>query len=162
MKYPFVLDMRDFCTDALKARLDANRAAIVAQLASKPEEKQAPQEDAPAAGAPADDDAMDTAADKDKAHETTPPEPLVYHNPHGLYELTAVLTHKGRTADSGHYVSWVHRAGDEWLKYDDDKVSVVNADEIKKLVGGGDWHIAYMALYRTLTAAEAMPHFRKE
>lgn len=25
----------------------------------------------------------------------------------GIYELVAVLTHKGRSADSGHYVAWV-------------------------------------------------------
>lgn len=27
--------------------------------------------------------------------------------PIGKYELVAVLTHKGRTADSGHYIAWV-------------------------------------------------------
>lgn len=25
----------------------------------------------------------------------------------GVYDLVAVLTHKGRSADSGHYVGWV-------------------------------------------------------
>lgn len=25
----------------------------------------------------------------------------------GVYDLVAVLTHKGRSADSGHYVAWV-------------------------------------------------------
>ena len=29
----------------------------------------------------------------------------------GRYELAAVLTHKGRSADSGHYVSWVKQVG---------------------------------------------------
>ena len=29
----------------------------------------------------------------------------------GNYELIAVLTHKGRTSDSGHYVGWVHKKG---------------------------------------------------
>ena len=29
----------------------------------------------------------------------------------GNYELVAVLTHKGRSADSGHYVSWIHKTG---------------------------------------------------
>jgi hypothetical protein len=35
---------------------------------------------------------------------------------------------------------------DKWLKYDDDKVSFVNDEEIKKLSGkgGGDWHMAYL------------------
>lgn len=27
--------------------------------------------------------------------------------PTGVYDLVAVLTHKGRSADSGHYVGWV-------------------------------------------------------
>ena len=26
----------------------------------------------------------------------------------GNYELVAIVTHKGRSADGGHYVSWVH------------------------------------------------------
>lgn len=30
----------------------------------------------------------------------------------GNYELVAVVTHKGRSADGGHYVSWVHHQGD--------------------------------------------------
>lgn len=29
----------------------------------------------------------------------------------GNYQLIGVLTHKGRSADSGHYVSWVHKSG---------------------------------------------------
>lgn len=36
---------------------------------------------------------------------------------------------------------------DEWVKFDDDKVSVVSPDDILKLSGGGDWHIAYVLLY---------------
>jgi len=69
----------------------------------------------------------------------------------GLYELFAVLSHKGRSADYGHYISWVKEAEDKWLKYDDDYVSYVNNEEIKKLSGkgGADWHIAYLLVYRT-------------
>lgn len=29
----------------------------------------------------------------------------------GCYQLVAVLTHKGRDADSGHYIAWVHKKG---------------------------------------------------
>lgn len=36
---------------------------------------------------------------------------------------------------------------DEWFKFDDDKVSVVAAEDILRLSGGGDWHIAYVLLY---------------
>lgn len=31
----------------------------------------------------------------------------------GQYELLAALTHKGRSADSGHYVAWVKQADGE-------------------------------------------------
>lgn len=29
----------------------------------------------------------------------------------GNYELYAILTHKGRSADSGHYMAWVRHEG---------------------------------------------------
>lgn len=90
----------------------------------------------------------------------------------GQYELCSVLTHVGRSADSGkivvsidsrlctqasisndcppigHYISWVKKGGNEWLKYDDDKVSIVKDEDIQKLDGGGDWPMAYIVLYR--------------
>ncbi|KAI8074680.1 hypothetical protein BC940DRAFT_231172 [Gongronella butleri] len=69
-------------------------------------------------------------------------------NPSGLYELCAVLTHIGRSADSGHYIGWVKKDHDEWHKFDDDKVSVVRDADIEKLAGGGDGHTAYIVLYR--------------
>lgn len=31
----------------------------------------------------------------------------------GVYELVSVLTHKGRSADSGHYVAWVKQESGE-------------------------------------------------
>lgn len=31
----------------------------------------------------------------------------------GVYDLVAVLTHKGRSADSGHYVAWVKQESGE-------------------------------------------------
>ncbi|TNN67571.1 Ubiquitin carboxyl-terminal hydrolase 14 [Liparis tanakae] len=63
-------------------------------------------------------------------------------NNSGFYDLQAVLTHQGRSSSSGHYVGWVKRKEDEWVKFDDDKVSVVSPDDILRLSGGGDWHIA--------------------
>ena len=66
----------------------------------------------------------------------------------------AVVTHKGRSADGGHYVGWVHGKGDEWLCFDDDIVTSVKTDEILALRGGGDWHTAYLAIYRKLEASK--------
>lgn len=67
-------------------------------------------------------------------------------NNSGFYELRAVLTHKGRSSASGHYVAWIKRE-DKWYKCDDDYVVAVDSDEILKLSGGGDWHCAYVLLY---------------
>ena len=43
------------------------------------------------------------------------------YQPHGTgldtgnYHLVGVVTHKGRSADSGHYVGWTHKSGDSWV-----------------------------------------------
>ncbi len=66
----------------------------------------------------------------------------------GKYELCAVLTHKGRSADSGHYVSWVKQEDGSWIQFDDDKMIPRKEEEILTLSGGGDWHMAYLLLYR--------------
>ena len=68
-------------------------------------------------------------------------------NNSGYYILQAVLTHKGRSSNSGHYVGWVRQKGETWLKCDDDDVSPVHEEDVLKLSGGGDWHTAYLLLY---------------
>jgi len=65
----------------------------------------------------------------------------------GYYVLQAVLTHKGRSSNSGHYVGWVRQKGEVWLKCDDDEVSPVHEEDVLKLSGGGDWHTAYLLIY---------------
>lgn len=59
-------------------------------------------------------------------------------NNSGFYELQAVLTHKGRSSTSGHYVAWTRKNGDDWLMFDDDDVSAVKSEDILKLSGGGE------------------------
>lgn len=84
----------------------------------------------------------------------------VLYRPHGTgldtgsYELVAVVTHKGRSADGGHYMAWIHSEGDNWLCFDDDIVTQVKLDEILNLKGGGDWHTAYLCIYRKLEASK--------
>ena len=36
----------------------------------------------------------------------------------GIYDLVAVLTHKGRSADSGHYVAWVKQESGQFSRLD--------------------------------------------
>lgn len=68
----------------------------------------------------------------------------------GKYELMGVVTHKGRSADSGHYIGWVRQepGSSVWWKFDDAVVSEVSTEEILALKGGGDWHTAYLNFYR--------------
>lgn len=70
--------------------------------------------------------------------------------PTGRYQLIGVVTHQGRSSDSGHYIGWVHKKDDKWTKYDDDTITTVNTQEILELKGGGDWHMAYICLFKRL------------
>ncbi|KAI0299041.1 cysteine proteinase [Multifurca ochricompacta] len=74
----------------------------------------------------------------------------------GLYDLVAIITHKGAAADSGHYIAFVARRAltgkeedQDWVKFDDDKVSVFPADKLATLDGGGEDSAAYVLLYRS-------------
>lgn len=71
-------------------------------------------------------------------------------NKSGLYELRGLVTHRGVSADSGHYTSYVKKQGvldaatgkrkeedGKWWWFDDDKVSEVEAEKIETLSGGG-------------------------
>ncbi len=64
-------------------------------------------------------------------------------NKTGLYELRAVITHQGASADSGHYTAYVKKDGKDgdadgkWWWFNDDKVSEVDAEKIEGLSGGG-------------------------
>lgn len=60
----------------------------------------------------------------------------------------AVLTHKGRSADSGHYVGWVKQSDGLWIEFDDDTMIAKKDEDIIALNGGGDWHSAYMMLFK--------------
>jgi len=122
IEFPFQLDLYEYCCDELKATLDKKRKQIA------PEEIK-------------------------KINDNTivvPPEKMI--NDTGMYELIAVLTHKGMRADSGHYVAYIRNGGqEEWLQYDDKVVTPCKFDDIRKLSGkgGGDWHMAYMCIYRS-------------
>jgi len=71
----------------------------------------------------------------------------------GLYELLGVITHKGPSADSGHYCSYVKKKdgdGKTWYFFDDDKVSEVPEEKIEGLAGGGESHSALICLYQAV------------
>jgi len=85
----------------------------------------------------------------------------------GYYELMAIVSHKGRTADGGHYVGWAlatkadgkELKEDRWCCFDDETVHMY---DFKDLVGLGtdlqggkpDTQIAYLSFYRKVTVKD--------
>ncbi|RLN93795.1 hypothetical protein BBJ28_00025601, partial [Nothophytophthora sp. Chile5] len=132
----------------VKCKMLRQKPAAGAEKADEAEEKKEEVEE---------DDAMEGLSEEDKAAlETARALSMGAKSPgielpidfQGNYELYAILTHKGRSADSGHYMAWVRHKGDDWFCYDDDDVSPCKTEDIMKLKGGGDWHMAYLAFYR--------------
>ncbi|XP_067835847.1 ubiquitin carboxyl-terminal hydrolase 14 isoform X2 [Heptranchias perlo] len=136
VKFPLMLDVYELCMPELQEKMIPYRSKFKDQ----------------------EDQKVDTQTMKtDTKNGSGEPKEVKYEpfyfpddlgsNSSGYYDLMAVLTHQGRSSSSGHYVAWVRRKSDEWIKFDDDKVSVVAPEDILKLSGGGDWHIAYVLLY---------------
>lgn len=120
---------------------------------------------------------MQTTEDEVNSKQTAPilVGPGLPPNFQGKYELFAVVTHKGRDADGGHYMGWVKAEADsdmkmtpgqgqqqssaskigdtdedndDWFVFDDDEVSSCKMEDVLKLKGGGDWHMSYLNFYR--------------
>ena len=144
IKFSLSLDVFELCTEELQQKLLPMR-----NLFKEIEDKKVAETTKAGGGAVAAVTAGDTSAKKDENKVRHPYsfEDDPGSNNSGLYELQAVLTHKGRSSSSGHYVAWIRRKADEWFKCDDDTVSTVSSEEILKLSGGGDWHTAYVLLY---------------
>uniref|UniRef100_A0AAQ4R1B0 Ubiquitin carboxyl-terminal hydrolase 14 n=1 Tax=Gasterosteus aculeatus aculeatus TaxID=481459 RepID=A0AAQ4R1B0_GASAC len=127
VKFPLMLDVYELCTAEVQEKMLPVRSKFK-EVEDKNLEKQ------------------QKKAEKVKYEPFSFPDDLGSNNS-GYYDLQAVLTHQGRSSSSGHYVGWVKRKEDEWVKFDDDKVSLVSPEDILRLSGGGDWHIAYVLLY---------------
>uniref|UniRef100_A0A7N6B2S1 Ubiquitin carboxyl-terminal hydrolase n=1 Tax=Anabas testudineus TaxID=64144 RepID=A0A7N6B2S1_ANATE len=127
VKFPLMLDVYELCTTELQEKMLPIRSKFK-NMEDKKLEKQ-------------------PDAAKEVKYEPFSFSDDFGSNNSGYYDLQAVLTHQGRSSSSGHYVGWVKRKEDEWVKFDDDKVSLVSPEDILRLSGGGDWHIAYVLLY---------------
>lgn len=146
--FPMVLDMYDLCDESLQAQLRPWREAEAENRRGtdgddNPDKKQRT----------VDDDALAEVAQVNTAN-TTAADTDATQGPTGRYELIGVLTHKGRSADSGHYVSWTKSPEDgQWVQFDDDEMILRKDEEVLALSGGGDWHMAYLLLYKQVMAA---------
>ncbi|EED93637.1 predicted protein [Thalassiosira pseudonana CCMP1335] len=148
-----VLDVYEFCSDKVKSVLKVAR-----DKAAKEEEdrvaKKLKGEDVDVADvAMEEEEELQAALAMSVETEQPPVGPGLPHDFQGLYELFAVVTHKGRDADGGHYMGWVKADNsdphnDDWFVFDDDEVSPCKTEDILKLKGGGDWHMSYLNFYR--------------
>ncbi|XP_055722229.1 ubiquitin carboxyl-terminal hydrolase 14-like isoform X1 [Salvelinus fontinalis] len=136
VKFPLMLDVYELCTSELQEKMVAVRSKFK-EIEDKKLEKQSLKQVEKKVG----------DKPKEVKYEPFSFDDDLGSNNSGYYDLQAVLTHQGRSSSSGHYVGWVKRKEDEWVKFDDDKVSVVSPEDILRLSGGGDWHIAYVLLY---------------
>uniref|UniRef100_A0A671XY92 Ubiquitin carboxyl-terminal hydrolase n=1 Tax=Sparus aurata TaxID=8175 RepID=A0A671XY92_SPAAU len=134
VKFPLMLDVYELCTAELQEKMLPLRSKFKEVEDKKLEKQQQKFVKKPGAA-------------KEVKYEPFSFSDDIGSNNSGYYDLQAVLTHQGRSSSSGHYVGWVKRKEDEWVKFDDDKVSVVSPEDILRLSGGGDWHIAYVLLY---------------
>ncbi|RKO88249.1 hypothetical protein BDK51DRAFT_20633, partial [Blyttiomyces helicus] len=157
VKFPFDLDMSEYCTLELMEKLRPAKLRLKEvedKKAAEKKGKKAAEAEPPTDKMDVDAPAGSSSGVKDQLTimKEIGVDPSLYGdlgaNVSGQYDLVAVLTHVGRAADSGHYIGWVKDAKNQWWKFDDDKVSQIPEEEITKLEGGGDWHTAYIALYR--------------
>ena len=166
-----MFDIYDFCTDEVKKELKKSRDKALKEEEDRINKK--------LKGEAVDEDVkMDTDGDDEEAAalqaalamsmqtEDEKPAPVGPGLPaefQGQYELFAVVTHKGRNADGGHYMAWVkaksnsgkvekiadtEEENEDWFVFDDDEVSPCKTEDVLKLKGGGDWHMSYLNFYR--------------
>ncbi|ETO34143.1 ubiquitin specific protease 14-like isoform 1 [Reticulomyxa filosa] len=160
--FPEKLDIYDFCNDALKTKISDFRKAQVQKENEKREAEKLVQDEKNKEVKQDDekkekdknkdkdnnkdtDNNKDKDKDKDKAMDVDPSS-----NESGYYELIGLVTHKGLSANSGHYIGYVKDPKRGWLKFDDEVVTEVSADDIKKLYGGGQWQMGYECFYRKI------------
>lgn len=135
ISFPIILDTSLVETEALKAAQKPQRDVIQERRDRELERRRRPRSEKNAAAAP------EEKAEEEKVSMTL-------QNESGYYELCGVISHKGRSADGGHYVYW-GRKGNTWLIYDDEHVAAVSEEDVKRLRGVGEAHIAYVLLYRS-------------
>lgn len=138
VKFPLVLDMFELCTTDLQKKLIPNREGFRLQDDDENKQKKAKklQIDNKENGSVKSDGSNQEAAKVDLAPYSFEDDPG--SNNSGYYDLIAVLTHKGRSSNSGHYVGWSKNLkNNQWYMFDDENVSQVTEEDILKLSGGG-------------------------
>nr|BAK64194.1 ubiquitin carboxyl-terminal hydrolase [Cyberlindnera jadinii] len=152
VQFPFQLDLADvlddgYREDKIKIR-DELRNVEKQQLTEEREFKKQKKNILPK-----DEDEFDEKQYKkfvEQFKEKFPKELQNGENPSSLYNLNAVITHQGTSADSGHYQAFVKDKYNDnrWWRFNDDKVSIVDKEKIESLAGGGESDSALILIYK--------------
>ncbi|KAM7254554.1 hypothetical protein ACFE04_003934 [Oxalis oulophora] len=152
--YPLQLDVYDLCSEELRKKLEVPRRLLREEEGKKAglkiSEKKSDAKDSDVKMTDAADPSNGSGESSTGASQEGSSSGKKTHLT-GVYDLVAVLTHKGRSADSGHYVAWVKQENGKWIEYDDDSPVPQREEDITRLSGGGDWHMAYICMYKART-----------
>jgi len=158
VKYPLQLDVTDIVTDELRTKLEPITASVKQLLKDRDDRARSVRM---AQGKSSEGEREEDFRRKEKAAFSAMLTERglgeASENPSGMYKLCGMVTHKGPSADSGHYIGWTLKEGayvpsgaEEWYKFDDDRVSVVTAEKVGNMDGGGEDSVAYILLYRAI------------
>lgn len=148
--YPLELDVFDLCSDDLQKRLEAPRRILRDEEGKKfglQTKEKTSVLDNEVKMVDVEESSNGSGESSKEASQGGVPSGQITHLT-GIYDLVAVLTHKGRSADSGHYVAWVKQENGKWIQFDDDNPIPQREEDITRLSGGGDWHMAYICMYK--------------
>ncbi|KAH9253754.1 hypothetical protein BASA81_008372 [Batrachochytrium salamandrivorans] len=170
VKFPEFLDVYEFCNKKLQAKLSANREIKLHSTSTPKTEEEDELEKALKMSMEEEEEPTTTTTNVIVEEEEDMGDLFGKDVPEtftGRYELYAVVSHKGRSATSGHYMAWVKNDGSgekptqkrkkgaaaalsKWTCFDDDHPSECTWKEVEQLSGGGDHHMAFMLLYRAV------------
>merc|ERR1712228_359772 len=144
------LDVYDFCNKELKASIEKYRKLKLEKEDKERERKQAVKSSDESEKKKKDDEeSADDKMEVDNEEEEQKIDEKDLET--GYYELCGIVTHKGRSANSGHYIGYSKdSARGKWLKFDDEDVTEIKADDVKQLYGGGDHQMAFLCIFRRI------------
>jgi len=146
--FPEKLDVYDFCTDDLKKSIGKYRKLKLEKEDREREKKQAIN-DKNEQNKENKDNEENKDNDDDESNKMDIDDETELFS--GYYELCGIVTHKGRSANSGHYIGYSKDSvRNKWLKYDDEDVTEIKSEDIKQLYGGGDFQMAFLTIFRRI------------
>eukprot|EP00545_Synedropsis_sp_CCMP1620_P000670 CAMPEP_0119014026 /NCGR_PEP_ID=MMETSP1176-20130426/9310_1 /TAXON_ID=265551 /ORGANISM="Synedropsis recta cf, Strain CCMP1620" /LENGTH=521 /DNA_ID=CAMNT_0006967161 /DNA_START=115 /DNA_END=1680 /DNA_ORIENTATION=+ len=162
VSFSSTLDVYEFCSPKVQETLKASRDKALKEDEERIQKKLDGVEGADVE-MKEDDEDEELKAALAMSVESAPVGPGLPAHFQGQYELFAAVTHKGRDADGGHYMSWVRSSAgsskvdtigdtdelnEDWFVFNDDEVSPCKTEDILKLQGGGDYDMSYLNFYR--------------